>query len=129
MNAPGLTLAQVLPTWMQAKEDERKAVEYRRELDKMIQALLPKKDEGSVTETNGDFKVSVTYKLTRTLDTEKLQASWGQLPAAAQGSIKWKAELSTSIFRTLSDEDRASLSAYITTKPASPSVSVEFVKE
>ena len=128
MNAPVLTLAQVLPTWMQAKEDERKAVEYRRELDKMIQSLLPKKDEGSVTETNGDFKVSVTYKLDRKLDTEKLQANWNQLPAAAQGAINWKAELATSVFRTLSDEDRAPLADYITTKPASPTVSVE-IKE
>ena len=125
MNAPGLTLAQVLPSWMQAKEDERKAVEHRRQLDKMIQSLLPKKDEGSITETNGDFKVSVTYKLDRKLDTEKLQASWANLPAAAQGAIKWKAELATSVFRTLSDEDRASLADYITTKPASPTVSVE----
>jgi hypothetical protein len=128
MNAP-MTLAQVLPSWIQAKEEERKAIEMRRSLDKMIQDLLPKKDEGSITETNGDFKVSVTYKLDRKIDTEKLQESWGHLPMSAQCAIKWKADLSTSVFRTLADSDKAALAKYITTKPASPSVMVEFIKE
>lgn len=126
MNAPALTLAQVLPTWMQAKEDERKAIEYRRQLDKMIQSLLPTKDEGSVSQAEGDYKVTVQYKLDRKLDVPALQVSWASLSAHVQDAIKWKAELSTTAFRTLSDQDKASLSAFVTTKPASPSVSVEF---
>jgi hypothetical protein len=126
MNKP-LTLAQVLPSWMEAKEAERKAIEYRRELDKMIQSLLPKKDEGSVTANDGDYKVAVNYKLDRKLDTTALQIDWHTLPPAAAESIKWKAELSTTAFRTLSDQDRAALSAYITTKPASASVLVELI--
>ena len=137
MSTP-LTLAHVLPSWIQAKEDERKAIEHRRSLDKMIQDLLPKKDEGSISQADGDYKVTVTYKLDRKLDTEKLQESWGYLPESAQRAIKWKADLSTSIFRTLADSDKSALSKYITTKPASqrcrwnsrsntlPTVSVEF---
>ena len=125
MNAP-LSLAQVLPTWMQAKEDERKAIEHRRELDKMIQSLLPKKDEGSITETTGNYKTTVTYKLDRKLDTTALQLDWATMTPRAAEAIKWKADLSTSAFRALSDEDKVTLSAYITTKPASPTVSVEF---
>lgn len=125
MNAP-MTLAQVLPTWMQAKEDERKATEYRRSLDKMVQELLPKKDEGSVSVAEGDYKVTVTYKLDRKLATTELQLDWAKLPPKAAEAIKWKAELSTTQFRALSDEDKAALSAYVTTKPASPTVSVEF---
>lgn len=125
MNAP-LSLAQVLPTWMQAKEDERKAIEHRRSLDELIKSLTPKKDEGSITQTDGDYKVTVTYKLDRKLDTTALQLDWATLPPRAAEAIKWKADLSTSAFRALSDEDKATLSAYITTKPSSPTVSVEF---
>lgn len=128
MNAP-LTLAQVLPTWMKVKEEERKAIEHRRELDKMIQSLLPKQDEGSVSAKDGDYKVTVTYKLDRKLDTSSLQANWMAVPASAQAAVKWKADLSTTSFRALSDQDKGALSAYITTKPASPTVSVEFKEQ
>lgn len=125
MSAP-LTLAHVLPSWIQAKEDERKAIEHRRSLDKMIQDLLPKKDEGSISQADGDYKVTVTYKLDRKLDTERLQADWSALPVSSYVAVKWKADLSTAAFRALADSDRSVLAKYITTKPASPTVSVEF---
>ena len=127
MNAP-MNLAQVIPTWMQAKEDERKAIEHRRQLDELIKSLLPTKEEGSVTATEGYYKVSVSYKLDRKLDTAALQLDWAKLPAKAAEAIKWKADLSMSVFRTLSDTDKAALSGYVTTKPATPTVSVE-IKE
>lgn len=50
MNAPSITLAQVLPAWMQAKEDERKATEHRRSLDRMIKSLLPTKGREQILE-------------------------------------------------------------------------------
>jgi hypothetical protein len=125
MNAPALTLAQVLPSWMQAKEDERKAIEHRRSLDNIVRSLLPTKDEGTVSQDDGNYKAVVTYKLDRKLDTSALQVDWSSLPPKAQDAIKWKAELSTTAFRSLSDDEKSSLSKYITTKPASPSVSVE----
>lgn len=127
MNAP-MTLAQVIPTWMQAKEDERKAIEHRRQLDELIKSLLPTKEEGSVTATEGHYKVSVSYKLSRSVDTERLQSDWMSIPPQVQAAIKWKADLFTSVFRTLSDTDKAALSGYVTTKPATPTVSVE-IKE
>lgn len=126
MNSPAITLAQVLPSWMQAKEDERKAIEHRRSIDELIRSLLPHKDEGSVTAADGDYKVSVQYKLDRKLDVPALQVAWASLPAPIQDAIKWKADLSTTAFRTLSDADRASISSFVTTKPASPTVSVSF---
>lgn len=126
MNAP-LTLAQVAASWMQAKEDERKAIEHRRALDKMIVDMMPKQDEGSVTENTGDYKITATYKLDRKIDTTALQLDWAKLPAKATEAIKWKADLSVTQFRGLSEQDKLSLSPYITTKPASTSVSVEIV--
>ena len=131
MNAP-LTLAQVLPSWMQAKEDERKAIEHRRSLDKLIQDLLPKKDEGSVTETNGDYKVTVSYKLTRSVDADMRSGMWATMSEPARKAFKWKAEASTTELRKLQEfrpDDYAFVVGAITTKPASPSVTVELTKE
>lgn len=129
MNAPSITLAQVLPAWMQAKEDERKATEHRRSLDRMIQSLLPTKDEGSVSKEEGNYKVTVQYKLDRKLDVDRLRNEWNAIPANCQQAIKWKAELSTTEFRKLDEQAARALSSFITTKPASPSVSVEFREE
>lgn len=131
MNAP-LTLAQILPTWMQAKEDERKAIEHRRSLDKMIQDLLPKKDEGSISDSVGDYKVTISYKLTRAVDADLLSGMWAAMSEPARKAFKWKAEVSTTELRKLQEfrpDDYAFVAGAITTKPASPSVSVELNKE
>jgi len=128
MNAPSVTLAQVLPVWMQAKEDERKAIEHRRSLDQMIQALLPKKDEGSVSQNEGPYKVSVSYKLTRSVDADMLGGMWPAMSEQAQKAFRWKAEASSAELRKLQEfrpDDYAFVAAAITTKPASASVSVE----
>jgi hypothetical protein len=122
------TLKDVLACWMQAKEDERKAIEHRRSLDKMIQSILPSKDEGSISQAEGDYKVTVSYKLDRKLDTPALQAAWHTIPERAHSALKWKADLSVSAFRTLSDDDKALIAKFMTTKPASPTVAVE-IKE
>ena len=120
-----IPLSSVLSAWMQAKEDERKAIEFRRCLDRQIQAMLPKKEEGSVSKDEGNYKVTVTYKVDRKLDVDSLRESWGALPSDVQSSIRWKAELSVSQFRELNEDGRKLLSGFVTTKPASPSVSVE----
>ena len=125
MNAPSITLAQVLPAWMQAKEDERKATEHRRSLDRMIQSLLPNKDEGSVSQAEGNYKVTVQYKLDRKLDVDRLRNEWNAIPADCQQAIKWKAELNTTQFRKLDEQSVRALSGFITTSPSSPSVKVE----
>jgi hypothetical protein len=129
MNAP-VTLAQVLSVWMQAKEDERKAIERRRDLDKTIQSMLPKKDEGSITETTEDYKATVTYKMTRSVDADMLAGMWSAMSEQAQKAFKWKAEASTTELRKLQEfrpDDYAFVAAAITTKPASASVSVELI--
>lgn len=124
MNAPSVSLAQVLAAWMTAKEDERKAVEHRRELDLLIRSMLPVKDEGSVSQEEGNYEVKVQYKLDRKLDVTALQVNWASLPVSVQDSIKWKAELSTTEYRKLQPTDLAALAPFVTIKPASPSVAV-----
>lgn len=129
MNA-AITLAQVLPAWMQAKEDERKAIEHRRSLDDLIKSLTPKKDEGTYSDTIGDYKVSVSYKLTRSVDADLLGRMTQSMSEQAQKAFKWKAEVSTTELRKIQEfrpEDYAFIAPAITTKPVSASVSVEII--
>ena len=129
MNAP-LTLANVAASWMQAKEDERKAIEQRRNLDKMLVEMLPKKDEGSVTEKDGQYKITASFKMDRKVDADKLAEIWGYLDEHAQKAFKWKADVSVSELRKVQEfepDTYAKLAEVITTKPASTSVSVELI--
>lgn len=112
---------------LQAKQAEDEAVATRRSIDAEIAALLKRPDvvEGTVSEALDGLKVSVVYAVNRKLDTTKLQAEWSALDKAVQGSVKWKAELSTTEYRKLQEPERLALSAYLQTKPASPTVTVE----
>lgn len=124
MNKP-MSLPEVASAWIAAKEAERLAIQHRRELDAVIVQMSSQKDEGSVSSTAGDYAVKVTFKLDRKLDTEALQVAWASVPPAAQAAVKWKADLSLTAFKNLDQGSAHELEKYITTKPASPSVSVE----
>lgn len=113
--------------WLMAKEQERTAIEERRKIDRAIAEMMEKKQEGTVSIGIGDYKAAVTYKMERKVNTDALRKAWQAIPEAAQSAIKWKAEVSVSALRLLSDDERASLSDYITTKPATPTVTVETI--
>lgn len=111
-----------------AKVQEDMAVAYRRDIDKEIALRLKDCDEGTVSSTDGDFKVSVTYKVSRSVDTALLQEHWEQIGDNARNAFKWNAELNMKHFRALQElnaPDLATVQGFITTKPASPSVTVE----
>lgn len=126
MNATA-ELAVLKTALIQAKAAETAAKNARLEIEDAILAHFPSdKLEGSVT--NADFGISVTYKLTRTVDTDALQAGWETLSANAQKAFKWKADIDLKQFRAIQELDQASydqLVAFVTTKPAKPSVSIK----
>ena len=105
-----------------AKAEEEQARQRRLQIEEEILALMPSKDEGTVTDK--DAGITVTYKLTRTVDTEALQARWLELSAAAQAAFRWKAEVDLRALRTLDEADYKLAAAYITTKPAKPTVTI-----
>lgn len=113
-----------------AKKIEDDAVSARRALDERIAELLadPAKAEGTVTEKPEGFKVSVTYGVSRKLDTKALQTAWATLPADVQKCINWKAEVSTTKFRDLEKDAVLVLSTYMESKPSTPSVKVEITE-
>ncbi len=115
-----------------AKTAEDQAIARRRNLDTEIAARLKDREEGSVTQEDGEYKIQVTYKVTRKVDTAALQKDWEFINGNVQQAFNWKAELNTKHFRALQElgvADLATVSNYITTSPASPSVTVEHIKE
>lgn len=124
-----ITLDQLIAARLAAKREEDAAVQARREIDEQIANLLRPSDkiEGTVSEKTGQYKISVTYKLTRSVATEDLQKVWDKLTAEQQGAFKWKADVSVAALRKLDDKSQLALSKLITSKPASPSITIEAV--
>jgi hypothetical protein len=120
------TLAELKAAWLAAKEAERAANEERLAVEAAMLALLPEKQEGTVSDK--DTGVSVTYKLTRKADTAALQTDWQQLPQTVQSAFTWKADVSAKQIKAIQELDPAAFEVaakYITTTPAKPSISIK----
>jgi len=124
-----ITIAELIAARIAAKRVEDAAVAERRRIDGAIAELLKdaNKPEGSVSQKADGYKVTVTYKIDRKVDTDKLQAAWAKLSAAAAQAFKWKADVSVSELRKLEGADAAAAAVFITSKPASPSITIEAI--
>jgi len=126
MNAP-MSLATLKGLWVGHKQDENTAKERRLEVEAAIFAHFPSdKLEGSITDA--DAGVTVTYKVSRKVDTAKLQADWNKLSQNEQAAFKWVADVETKTFKALADLDQVAHStvcAYITTTPNKPSITIK----
>jgi hypothetical protein len=127
MNAP--SLASLIEARISAKRAEDEAVQARRALDAQLAEFLadPSKPEGSVSQKVDGYKVTVTFKLDRKVDSDELQKAWAKLPIDVQNVFKWKPDLSLSEFRKLEDKAANSAARFFTTKEASPSIKIEAV--
>lgn len=129
MNAP-LTLKQLAAAWQAAKADEKAANARRLEIEAQIVEAFPLGVEGTETVEQDGFRIKVTHKLTRTVDTKNLQAHWNRLSAFAQDVFTWKADISLPALRRLQENHPdlyPSVAVYVTSKPAKPAVVVEEV--
>lgn len=127
MNAP-LTLAQLAAAWQAAKADERAANARRLEIEEQIVEALPLGVEGTETVERHGFRIKVTHKLNRTVDSKALQAHWSSLSAFVQDVFTWKADVSKPLLVKLQEnhpELYVTVAPFITSKPAKPSVTVE----
>lgn len=93
-------------------------------------AMVEAKDEGTVHEEDGHVKVTVAFKVTRSVDAEKVVEEWNAMPALIKDAFVWKPDLVIKHMRALESanpEAYAVLAKYITAKPAKPSVKIEEV--
>lgn len=127
MNAP-ITLDQLLCQYWAAKTAAEKANEQLEEIKLSIVALMPKQIEGTEAQLVGDAKVSVTYKLNRTVNNDLLQAHWAEIGPLVQQCFSWKPDVSLKDLRAAEEFAPAVYShaaQFITTKPAKPALKIE----
>jgi hypothetical protein len=124
------TIQDLVAARIAAKREEDAAVAKRRELDEQISLQLSTgKAEGTESLKLPELcaKVTVTYKVTRKVDTEALQTGWENLSAEQQAAFKWSAEVSVSALRKFEGNDLVTVSKFFESKPAAPSIKVEMI--
>lgn len=120
-------LETLVAQWIEAKRAEIAAIQARRDVDAKIVAVMPKKDEGTVSENVGFFKVGVTYGITRKVDSKKLDPEFESLPDAVKAAFRRSYDVAAKEFKALSGADLDAAIAFVESKPSSPSVKVEVI--
>jgi hypothetical protein len=131
MNAPSHPIAKevLLSQWLKAKEHERQATELRRQIESQLVSLLPKKEEGSESENVGEYKLTVTTKINRKVDTVAVRTTWDVMPDKVKTIFRWTADIDIKALRALPDDAYVVAAQYITATPASPSFKVEPINQ
>lgn len=124
-----MTLTELVAARIAAKRDEDAAIAARRDIDAALAALLkdPAKPEGSISAPAGDWKITITYKVDRKVDSDALSKAWATLPKDVQDSFKWSAGVSVSALRKLSLVDAGKAAVFVTAKEASPSIEIKAI--
>lgn len=113
-----------------AKASEANAKEYRIELEEKIASLLQGPSEGSVSDKDYHYKVTVTRKFLRTLDLEKYDQEKTTIPPDLD-PVWLKPTLDLKKLRSIEDanpELYKKCCTFIETKPAKTSVTVKEVE-
>lgn len=116
-----------------AKRTETLATQARIDAEKDLIALLPEKDEGSVSLKGDAYKVSITYGYNRTVDAQALEAIKREVPPELfEQAVDYKPSLVMAGLRYLQSnepETYAILAQAITSRPSKPSVRVEAIEQ
>lgn len=113
--------------WLKAKRQEDDARRMRIELEMMIVDYYGCKDEGSQTHKEGDFKVTITGKVNRTLDAAAWDSVADKVPANLS-PVAYKPSLDLKGLRYLQQNEPEVyriVAEAITAKPGKPSIKVE----
>lgn len=115
--------------WMQAKEDERTATERRREIEDQIRSLanIADNSEGVQNVDAGAWKVKVTCRLDRKVDSDKVQelAAEHGLSDHLSTLFRWKPELNMKAWDRADPAITNALAGAITVKPGRPSFAIQ----
>ena len=84
--------------------------------------------DSKVVKITEEGKVTVTYKITRKVDTAQLQANWAGLGRNTQNCFKWAADISTAAMRSVQELDNVAYlqaAKFITSTPAKPALTIK----
>lgn len=126
MNAPTIPLPVLVESLRAAKRMEDAAIEQRLAIEKQILLHYPDKTEGSITDK--DNGITLTYGVTRKVDTEALKEAWSTLSENVQKAFAWEAKVVTKTLKAIQDLDKAaytSIAKFITTTPRKTSITLK----
>lgn len=116
-------------SWLEAKKVEAEAAKERRALeDQLAKALnVNETQEGSSTISGERYKVKVTTRFNRKVDSDKVQdiAADNGLSHLLPTLFRWKPEISISAWKNTDQALTRPLLDAIETKPGRPSFSIE----
>lgn len=111
---------------LELKERESELADMRKELESELAAAIAMQDEGTDTEKTSRYKITVTSKLTRTLDYPAYLAIENDIPEGVR-CVRMKPELDLKKLRAMEMVRPGFSAQFVTTKPAKPSVKVEVI--
>lgn len=124
-----LTNKSLYEQWLDAKEVEIKAVEARRVVEDKLLSIygIAEGSEGSRTIKEDGYKVVVTSRVTRNVDTDKVQqiALEQGLTSHIQFLFRWKAEINAKIWKNTAESITSPFIEAITAKPGRPSFTIQ----
>ena len=115
-------------SWIQAKESERMAIEVRRQVEDELKSMLsiPEAFEGTSNNDFDGYKIKVVGRMTRKVDSEKLQelAAENGLTEHLSSLFRWKAEIASKSWESADESITAPLMDAITTTPSRPTFTI-----
>ena len=121
-----MTISELATLLRKAKQAENEAKAERLRIEGLIEEQFAKPESGEGIHKDEEF--SITWKLNRTVDTDRLSADFDDLPDNAHRAFRWKAEVNLAFLRALADIDPAAynkVAVFITSKPAKPSIELK----
>ena len=127
---PAIMLDQLCEKWAQAKDAESMANAQRLAVEQQIVDWVGEQPPEGSNKLHGDlFQLTVTGKITRTLDSKSMLANAPELINKV-ATIKYA--LDTRLFKALKSANPEAYSLvahYITEKPAKPSFAVKYISK
>ncbi len=116
--------------WLSAKAEEQAANKRRLAIEKDLTAALEAKDEGSITHTLEDHKVTLTQPVSRSLDVRKWETIKHKIPTAMHPvKVEIKADVTGVKYLTNNEPELwAKVAEAFTSKPGKIGVKVEELK-
>ena len=121
-----MTISELATLLRKAKQVETEAKAERLRIESLIEEQFAKPQAGEGVHKDEEF--TITWKLTRTVDTDQLSADFDDLPTNAQKAFRWKAEVNLAYLRSLAEIDPAAYNkaaVFVTSKPAKPSIELK----
>lgn len=119
--------------WLDAKEQERQAIEARRLIEDQLIAKMdiPESLDGTKTTKAEGYTIKVTGRLTHKVDSEMAQelAAEAGISEHLSSLFRWKPEINMSAWKSADATITAALAPAITTKPGRPSFSIQPTEE